>query len=85
MSSGAAMIYGTSFAESRLVATSTRLPASMLPAGPPTSGKPIVLTTASICQDSKGERGRERPVQNRTSKQNTWMGTGLVGTRVLPL
>lgn len=59
MRSGAATTYGTSFVESRLVATSTLLPASMLPAGPPTKGKPIVLTTASIC-DSDSVSGKTK-------------------------
>ena len=49
MSSGAATKYGTFLRVRISCATSACRPPSIVPAGPPTSGNPIVLTTASTC------------------------------------
>lgn len=52
MSSGAATMYGMFLAVRMALATSACLPPSMVPAGPPTRGNPMVLTTASTATAS---------------------------------
>ena len=49
---GAATMYGIFFAVNISLATSACLPPSILPAGPPTKGNPIVFTIASTTMQS---------------------------------